>query len=222
MKDLKGIGELREIKAEINLLSKSDGSACLSHGQTTCLASVHGPVEVKLQNLSVEKASVEVYFRPKNGLPSVNDRFVENFVQQSCLAGLLVGLHPRTAYRIQLQEMEDDGGRLACCINATVLALLNCGLDMSFLLAAVYCVIDKDGNVLLDASAKELEVLGRKEATNSVTFVFDGAKQDTVAVHTEGKLTRQQYDLAFDYCKSASHEIFRVYKEVFEKFTKII
>lgn len=82
----------------------------LIKGATTVLASVTGPVEVKLQNLNVEKATIEVYYRPKSGLSSVDDRFIENFIQQSVEFALLSGLHPRTAYKIQLQEMENCGG----------------------------------------------------------------------------------------------------------------
>lgn len=104
------VGELRPLKAELNILTRSDGSALFSQGNTMVLASVSGPVEVKLQNLNVDKTTIEVYFRPKSGLPSVEDRFKENFIEQTCSAALLTGLHPRTAYMIQLQEMEDNGG----------------------------------------------------------------------------------------------------------------
>lgn len=109
-KNVQGMGQLRNIKAEINILTCSDGSVLYSQGQTTVLASVHGPVEVKLQNLSAEKAFIEVYYRPKNGLPSVKDRFMEKIIQESSDTVLLSGLHPRTSYKIQVQELEDDGG----------------------------------------------------------------------------------------------------------------
>lgn len=81
------------------------------------MASVNGPVEVKLQNLQIEKSSVEVFYRPKSGLPSVTDRLREQIIKNTCETALLVTLHPRTAISLQLQEMEDRGGvcTISCC-----------------------------------------------------------------------------------------------------------
>lgn len=74
------------------------------------MASLYGPIEVKLQNLRIDKAHVEVYYRPKSGLPSVADRLREQIIRNSCETALLTVLHPRTAITIQLQEMEDREG----------------------------------------------------------------------------------------------------------------
>ncbi len=74
------------------------------------MASVYGPIEVKLQNLRIDKAHVEVYYRPKSGLPSVGDRLREQIIRNTCETALLSVLYPRTAITIQLQEMEDNDG----------------------------------------------------------------------------------------------------------------
>lgn len=74
------------------------------------MASVSGPIEVKLQNLNIEKANIEVYYRPKQGHPGVSDRVKEQIIRNTCETALLTTLHPRTAISIQLQEMDDRGG----------------------------------------------------------------------------------------------------------------
>jgi exosome complex component RRP46 len=79
-------------------------------GQTVCVASVYGPIEVKLQNLDIDKASIEVFYRPKAGLSSVTDRLKEKIIRNTCNSALISTLHPRTAISIQIQEMEDKGG----------------------------------------------------------------------------------------------------------------
>lgn len=71
---------------------------------------MNGPVEVKLSNLQYDRASVEVNFRPKTGLPGVSDRFKERLIRETCESALIPALYPRTAISIQLQEMEDNGG----------------------------------------------------------------------------------------------------------------
>lgn len=121
---------LRPMNCELHALTRSDGSALLTQGvimtfeedfkrfhrisfctgETSVMASVYGPIEVKLQNLRIDKAHVEVYYRPKSGLPSVGDRLREQIIRNTCETALLSVLHPRTAITIQLQEMEDNEG----------------------------------------------------------------------------------------------------------------
>lgn len=54
--------KLKEMKCEFNILSKSDGSAILSQGETVVLVSVNGPLETKMQSQTIEKGLLEVLF----------------------------------------------------------------------------------------------------------------------------------------------------------------
>lgn len=122
---------VRPIHCELDILSESDGSALLTQGdynsrkyllipshspvllfpgETAVLSSVNGPVEVKLSNLQYDRASVEVNYRPRTGLPQVADRFKEHLIRGTCESALIPALYPRTAISVQLQEMEDNGG----------------------------------------------------------------------------------------------------------------
>lgn len=74
------------------------------------MASVYGPIEGKMQNMQIDKAYVEVYYRPKVGQSSVTDRLFEKLIRSTCESAILTVLHPRTAITIQLQEMENRGG----------------------------------------------------------------------------------------------------------------
>lgn len=42
-------------------------SYCMLLGDTTVMAGVYGPVEVKMQKVLIDKASVECCYRPKTG-----------------------------------------------------------------------------------------------------------------------------------------------------------
>lgn len=100
---------LQEMKCQLNILSRSDGSVILSQGQTVVIASMHGPVEAKIQKTLIDKASVEVIFRPKTGISLVKDRLKESVIKSTCESALLTMLHPRTSVIITLQELQDQG-----------------------------------------------------------------------------------------------------------------
>lgn len=86
-------------------------------GETAVTASVLGPVEVKLHNLQIDKAYVDVFYRSKSGLPTFNDRLRERIIKNTCESALLTTLHPRTSVQIQIHEMEDCGGVSCCLVN---------------------------------------------------------------------------------------------------------
>lgn len=79
-------------------------------GETAVTATVLGPVEVKLHNLSIEKAYVDINYRSKSGLPSAADKLREKIIKETCGNALLTVLYPRTAIIVQIFEMDDNGG----------------------------------------------------------------------------------------------------------------
>lgn len=79
-------------------------------GGSCCIASVNGPLEVSPANLDMNKAYVEVIYRPKSGLPGVNERYKEKIVKSLCETSIVTQLYPRTQITVQTQEMDDHGG----------------------------------------------------------------------------------------------------------------
>ncbi|GAB0093695.1 Rrp46 [Sergentomyia squamirostris] len=210
---------LRPIRCELDVLSRSDGSALFAQGETVVIASVHGPVEVKMQNLQYDKASVEVYFKSIGGQSNVGDRFREQYIRNACESALLTALNPRTAISIQLQEMEDRAGLIACAVNAACLSLLHSGLEMRFLVAAVHCALTPSGRILLDPDVRTIMEEGGTVAT--FTFAFDSIDRRTVAMHSEGKCTEEQLNEAQEACRKASEVIFDFYRKSLKKFMKV-
>lgn len=182
------------------------------------MASVYGPIEGRLQQQLIDKAYVEVLFRPKAGQSSVGDRLVEQIIRQTCETALLTVLHPRTAVTVQLQEMDDRGGLIAASVNAACLALLNSGIAMRFLVAAVHCAVAADGCALhVDPDARQLA-----DSRAQLTFVFESVSGRTVAVHTAGRHTVAQYNDAQRMCAAASRTVFAYYRVAVDKFVKLL
>ncbi|XP_049791199.1 exosome complex component RRP46 isoform X1 [Schistocerca nitens] len=208
---------LRPIHFELNVVSRSDGSAILTQGNTAVMAGVFGPAEVKLSKILIDRANVEAIYRPKTGLPTVADRTREALIKNTCEAAIISSQYPRTNISVIVQEMQDSGGFLACSINASCLALMNSGIAMRFLVAAVNCMIDKRDEIILDPSD-----LQSKDSKASLTFVFESQKKSVVASHTEGHFSQLQFQECLLRCRHASDVLFKLYREIVKKYTSMI
>ncbi|KAK7113461.1 exosome complex component RRP46-like isoform X2 [Littorina saxatilis] len=194
-------------------LSQADGSASFTHGNTSVLAATYGPCEVRMSKEILDQATVEVVCKPRVGLPNCADKYRERHIRDLFQATILVNLHPRSSVMIVLQERQDDGGLLATSINAACLALLDAGVSMKFLVAAVTALIDKDGNINLVPEEKPSDV----EASASLTIVFNEKDLQVMGVTSSGKFSQEQYDRSVSLCRKATEHVFKFYRESMER-----
>ncbi|XP_025908531.1 exosome complex component RRP46-like, partial [Nothoprocta perdicaria] len=104
---------LRPFSCEQGLLSRPDGSAAFVQGDTSVLAGLYGPGEVKGSRELPDRAALEVLLRPKVGLPGVLERSREQLLRRVCRTALLGALHPRTGVTLVLQVLGDAGSAMA-------------------------------------------------------------------------------------------------------------
>ncbi|KTG41940.1 hypothetical protein cypCar_00023803, partial [Cyprinus carpio] len=207
---------LREYGSEQCLLSKPDGSSTFVQGDTSILAGVYGPAEVKVSKEIYDRATVEVLIQPKMGLPGVRERAREQCVRETCEAALLLTLHPRSSVTVVLQVIHDDGSvsstpakpflmclklrkghmyyicfgfckLLSCCLNAACMALMDAGLPMSHLFCSVTCAISKEGQIITDPTA-----LQEKESRALLTFAVDSVERTVLMSSTTGSFSVQE------------------------------
>lgn len=196
----------------VNYLSRPDSSALLSQGETVALVAFFGPIEAKQQTVRIDRAAFEVNFRPKTGIQTVKDRFKENSIKSICETSLLAALYPRTCISLTVLELENRGGFEACAINAACMALLASGMAMKYTVAAVHCIVDKKGEIVVDPNHRQA-----KEAIAMFTFAFDSVNKNLVACNTEGKFKLCQYNDCQLLAKAASEKVFQFYKEEIRK-----
>ncbi|TGZ46244.1 exosome complex component RRP46 [Temnothorax curvispinosus] len=209
---------LRPINCEINLLSRSDGSTMFMQGDTTIIAGVNGPLEARSQKMAYDRVSIEVTHTPLKGPAKVDDRLIETYIKETCESAILVSFHPNTMVCINLQEMQDSGGLLACAINAACLALINSGLSMKYTVAAVSCMIEKEaGEVIMDPDSSQL-----KNAKAEFTFAFDSINKDIVCCHSIGRFSQTEFLASMDKCRQVSKYVFDYYREVTKKYANVI
>jgi len=106
---------------------------------------------------------------------------------------------------------------IGCAINAACLAVLNSGLAMKYLVAAVHCIIDKDNEFIIDPNHRQ-----SKDAKANLTFVFDSIDYNCIVTHTIGIFSIGQYNDIFLLCKEASKNIFQFYRDIVKKTTNIL
>ncbi|XP_077423093.1 exosome complex component RRP46 [Vanacampus margaritifer] len=199
---------LREFGCEQNLLSRPDGSASFTQGDTSVLAAVYGPAEVKVSKEIYDRATLEVIIQPKVGLPSVKERAQEKCVRESCEASLLMFLHPRSSLTLVLQELHNDGSLLSCFLNAACMAMMDAGLPMSCLFCGVTCAIHPDGKIITDPIAAQ-----EAESRALMTFAIDSKERRVMMTSTKGSFSVQEMQQCIAISQAASEKIFSFHRE---------
>ncbi|PRW61249.1 exosome complex exonuclease RRP46-like protein [Chlorella sorokiniana] len=197
--DGRSAGQIRTVRCERGLLTRADGSAQWTQGGTCCLASVTGPTQCYASSKEdAERATVDVVFRPRSGLAGALERQYEALIRRACEAVIVAALHPRALIQVVLQVVSDDGGVLACALNAACAALLDAAVPLRTLCAAVSAAHTEDeGGLLLDPTAAE-----EAAAAATGTFAFlpllagggdsKGDELQLLSSQTRGRLTTDQ------------------------------
>ena len=161
-------GSLRPLAAEVSTLHRADGSASLSSGSTTVLAACYGPLAPR--NPSRERsdgAVVSVIFRHSSSSSDdagaakaaygATEREVERFLADALAATIRTEAYPRTVIEVVVQILKSDGSAIGTALNASVLALMDAGVEMVGLPVATTCLINEDGGDG-DADNKKFEL----------------------------------------------------------------
>ncbi|KAF0395316.1 ribosomal protein S5 domain 2-like protein [Gigaspora margarita] len=193
--------KIRTISIEPNYVNR-DGSALFKFGDSAVVCSVNGPTEVKLRDEKVDKATIDVIFKPLVGLPGTKDKTHEYIIRSTVESVIKSNLYPRTLIQIVCQVMMDDGNILATAINATTYALMNAGVEMKDIAVAVACIVNKDGNILIDP---ELREIGKAQSYH--TFAFSKTSFGLLFCESTGLFTEEQYFECYAICKIAAQEI---------------
>ncbi|XP_029474904.1 exosome complex component RRP46 [Rhinatrema bivittatum] len=203
---------LRNFACEQNLLSRPDGSAAFLQGDTSVLAGVYGPAEVKVSKEIFDKATLEVILKPKVGLPAVQEKNQEQMIRNTCEAVVLTALHPRTSITIVLQVVSDAGSLLACCLNAACMGLLDAGLPMKSLFCGVTCALDSEGGIILDPTDKQ-----EKESRALLTFAIEGVEKKVLMTTSKGSYSIHELQQCVAASQKAAEKLFQFYRDSVER-----
>ncbi|CAO3642141.1 unnamed protein product [Mucor fragilis] len=197
--------QLRAFSASQNILNRADGSSKFEFGSTSVICSVSGPMDVQIRDEKLDEATVEVVVRPAKGVATTREKLMESILRTAFEPVILGGMLPRTLVQIVIQITKDDGAILAASVNAITLALLDAGIPMAHMAAAITTMIDRKTNELvLDPTAVELE-----NAKSVHTFAFDNAstKPKVLLSDSEGLFSQDEYFSCHDLCFEAVEKV---------------
>lgn len=206
------ISKLRQLSSTLGDLSRPDGDATVSQGDTCVTSAVYGPGEVKVTKELLDKATIDVVYKPKSGLPGCAEKLLERTIRNSCETVILGNLHPRSSISITVQEIQNRGSLLSCCINSTCMALLDSGASMRYLMAAVSCAINDNGGIIMDPNT-----LQEQSSVAVLTFVFENCNYGVITVSAKGCYTLDQFQQCLSKCRDASKYVFQFFKDSISK-----
>lgn len=177
-------------------------------GDTSVLAGVYGPVEIKISRELHDKSTIEVMVRPKVGLPAIQEKNQEQLIRETCESVILGTLHPRTSITIVLQIINDAGSLLACCLNAACMGLMDAGIPMRALFCGVTCALDADDQLTLDPSSKQ-----QKESRAVLTLAIESTENKVLMVSSRGMYSPAELQQCIAAAQISAQKIFQFYRD---------
>ena len=136
-------------------------------GDSAALVAVFGPTGASKRQEIVNRAAIEVVYKPLSSAPGAAEKEKESVLRQIAEAAVMTQLHPRTVVQIVVQELNNDGSMLAVVINAMCVALLDAGVPLRHSFVAAAVATRMDGSVLLDPAAAD-----EAACRSSCTFAY--------------------------------------------------
>ena len=211
------------ITGKIGELSQADGSATICHGDgSSATVAVYGPGDTRATKELLDRAAIEVIFSSLGAPSGCAEKYIQDIITKGCEAAIETKNYPRTVISIAVQVLHGSkhSSLLACCLNSAILALLDAGVDMKYLLGAVSCSVMSDGEIIIDTGNAIDEKHGEVVAT--LTTAFENKNSECVTCISEGLLNLEQLDKCFEKCSNASKILFDFYREsMHRKLSKI-
>lgn len=152
---------------------------------------------------------MEVHYEHKSGQSRCADRQMEFFIAQVCDRAIITAMHPRTSILVNVVELHNDGCLASCAVNATVLALIDAGVPMRYMVSSATCCVDAQGTIHVNPDTERMQT-----SVGSVTLVTESETRQILSLDSKGSLNSSQLPeciaLLTNKCTDL-FELFRIY-----------
>lgn len=212
--------QTREIKMSVGNIVSADGSAQVSFGHTTALASVHGPrplfprflqeSETGILRCRYNMAPFSVDERKSPG-PDRRSQELSKVIRLALEPALFLEDYPKATVDAFIEIIEADGSTRVTGINALSLALASAGMPMVDLVSA--CSVGKiNGTLIVDLNGIE-----DNNSESDVAFAIMPTKNLVTLLQMDGVLTKDELMTLLKIAKKTCEKIYEMQKETLLK-----
>ncbi|AOW07460.1 ribosomal protein S5 domain 2-type protein [Yarrowia lipolytica] len=206
----------------MNILNNVDGSAKWEQG-TSVICSVTGPIETRRRTDEPTLAQVELVIRPAIGQATTRETLIKDRIYSVLAATVVRNLYPRMLLQIVIQILEQGEGtgynvlKLAACLNAMCLALIDSRTPMTGLFTAVAIAI-VDDKLILHPTRKQVS---QSTSTHAVSYFVENNKATGLLMcESEGEFTENQLFEVLEQAARACEDVALDMRERIEKGVK--
>ncbi len=222
--------ETREIRAEVGVVDRADGSALFAFGETVAIAAVYGPRQLYPQRLQdptkgivkciYDMLSFSVKERKRPG-PTRRSQEISLVTENSLSPAVKLEAFPTSVVDVYISILEANASTRCAGINAASLALAHAGIPMRDLVTSVS--IGLIGNKLVADITKEeedYEEKGVKMATDMPIAVLPRTGEVSL-LQLDGEIKKDDLKKGLEMGKKVCEKICEVQKkalrDAFEK-----
>jgi exosome complex component RRP41 len=221
--DKRKFDETRELKAEVGIIPRADGSAMFSMGKTVAYAAVYGPRSMFprfMQN--PEKGTLRCNYnmlpfssggeRVRPG-PSRRSKEISMVTEKALLPVVDLSDFPNAVVDVFIELPQTDAGTRCAGICAAALALADAGIVMKDLVSSVSvgCI---DGTIVADLSYDEEAFEGRVADIPVAMIPHTG---EITLLQMDGEVKQDELKKAIELAKKKCAEIYEIQKKALKK-----
>jgi len=205
-------GHLRPMECELRPLNHADGSARFVFKGTAVLAGVFGPREGRAAIKASDESVITVNWNRGDGLSGSREKEYETIVRNILEAVVVRSQDPLCVIEVSLQAVTESGGSLSAAINAAVVAVIDAGVAVEGLCAAVTVALMHDGSILLDPTSGE-----EGSARGVMTVTLRGHDHALLSSVVSGKVGEEELLTAIEAAGDAVSTVLTFIRMAVEK-----
>lgn len=208
--------QLREIEMKVSVISSAQGSALVRFGNTTAIASVHGPRALYPRHLQEPQTcllrcryNMAPFSVEERKSPGPDRRSIEisKVIRLALEPTIFLEEFPRAGIDGFVEIIQADGSTRVTGINALSLALAGAGIPMYDLVAA--CSIGKiDDTLIVDLNGTE-----DNQSQADMSFACMPSKNLVTLLQMDGVLTKKELLELLTLAKKKCDEIYELQKQ---------
>jgi len=212
--------ELREMRAEVGVVPRADGSALFAFGDTIAIASVFGPKPLHPQHLqNPEKGVLRVNYdmmsfsvteRKRPG-PSRRSQEISKVIEWALAPAIQIDNFQNTVIDVHISVLQANASTRCAGINAAVLALAQAGVPMTELISSVS--IGKVDDKIVTDLIKEEEDYKDGEGSTDIPMAFSSNSEKITLLQLDGKIQTKRAKEAIEAGKKACKKVYELQKE---------